>query len=114
MTSRLLEEVQKNPAKKFIVATETGIFHQMQKSRPDAQLIQAPVVDRNCLCNDCPYMKLNSLEKIEQALRTLKPEVSLEASLRQRAQISLDRMMAITSGQPVQWPKNFSEVIAQF
>ena len=108
-TSRLLEEVQKNPAKKFIVATETGIFHQMKKLRPDAELIQAPSEDETCECNNCPYMKLNSLAKIRLALQTLKPEVSLTDSLRKEAQISLDRMMAITSGQAVTWPAVFSQ-----
>jgi quinolinate synthase len=106
-TSRLLEEVEKNPAKKFIVATETGIFHQMQKLRPDAELIQAPVSDPNCACNDCPYMKLSSMEKIENALKTMKPQVSLPEALRLQSKISLDRMMAITSGKPVTWPKAF-------
>lgn len=108
-TSRLLEEVEKNPAKKFIVATETGILHQMKKLRPDAELIQAPVADPTCACNDCPYMKLNSLEKIKKALETLQPQVQLSEGLRKRAQISLDRMMAITSGKPVQWPEVFNE-----
>lgn len=108
-TSKLLEEVQKNPAKKFIVATETGIFHQMKKLRPDVELIQAPVVDENCLCNDCPYMKLNSLEKVKLALRLFKPEVIISEPLRQEAFVSLDRMMRITSGQPVQWPDRFNK-----
>lgn len=107
-TSRLLEEVEKNPAKKFIVATETGIFHQMKKKRPDVELIQAPTEDKTCACNNCPYMKLNTLEKIKQALLTEKPEVVLTEDLRVRAQVSLDRMMAITSGKPVQWPEKFS------
>lgn len=106
-TSRLLEEVEKNPAKKFIIATETGIFHQMQKLRPDVTLIQAPVEDKTCACNNCPYMKLNSLEKIKLALITERPEVTLDASLRQKAQISLDRMMAITNNQSVKWPESF-------
>ena len=106
-TSRLLEEVEKNPAKKFIVATETGIFHQMKKNRPDAELIQAPVEDPSCSCNDCPYMKLSSLEKIKAALQTLKPQVELPEALRQRAQVSLDRMMSITSGQAPKWPDQF-------
>ncbi len=106
-TSRLLEEVEKNPAKKFIVATETGIFHQMKKKRPDVELIQAPTEDKTCACNNCPYMKLNTLEKIKQALLTEKPEVVLTENLRVRAQVSLDRMMAITSGKPVQWPEKF-------
>ena len=107
-TSRLLEEVKNNPAKKFIVATETGIFHQMQKLRPDAQLIQAPVADPNCACNDCPYMKLSSLEKIEAALIHMKPQVQLPEDLRLLAKTSLERMMAITSGKTVTWPDTFS------
>lgn len=107
-TSHLLEEVKNNPAKKFIVATETGIFHQMKKLRPDVELIQAPVVDETCACNNCPYMKMNSLEKIVQALTNLKPEVTLNEVLRLKAKTSLDRMMQITSNQPVQWPNSFS------
>ncbi len=106
-TSRLLEEVQKNPAKKFIVATEIGIFHQMKKLRPDVELIQAPVADPGCACNDCPYMKLSSLEKIERALQTLSPQVNLTEELRLKAKISLDRMMQISIDQPVQWPDRF-------
>lgn len=108
-TSKLLDEVKNNPAKKFIVATETGIFHQMQKARPDVQLIQAPVVDENCQCNDCPFMKMNSLEKIRQALLTFQPAVSLPEKLRLQAAVSLERMMKITSGQSVSWPKTFVE-----
>lgn len=106
-TSRLLEEVEKNPAKKFIVATETGIFHQMQKLRPDVTLIQAPVEDKSCACNNCPYMKLNSLEKIKLALETEKPEVTIDPSLRKKAQVSLDRMMLLANNQKVQWPERF-------
>jgi quinolinate synthase len=106
-TSRLLEEVRKNPSRKFIVATETGIFHQMKKLRPEVELIQAPLADGTCNCNQCPYMKMNSMEKIRSALRDLKPEVTLDENLRSRAQVSLDRMMAITGKQPVTWPEHF-------
>ncbi len=106
-TSRLLEEVKNNPAKKFIVATETGIFHQMKKLRPDVELIQAPVLDEACACNDCPYMKLNTLQKIKLALASFKPAITLDEPLRLKAFISLDRMMKITSGQPVTWPLSF-------
>ncbi|MGZ3743004.1 MAG: quinolinate synthase NadA [Pseudobdellovibrionaceae bacterium] len=106
-TSRLLEEVEKNPAKKFIVATETGIFHQMQKKRPDATLIQAPVLESGCLCNNCPYMKMNTMEKIKRALETLSPEVKMGEELRKKAQVSLDRMMDLTAGKPVVWPPRF-------
>lgn len=107
-TSRLLEEVEKNPAKKFIVATETGIFHQMQKKRPDVTLLQAPVMDAGCSCNDCPYMKLNNMEKIKRALESLSPEITLNEDLRLKAQTSLNRMMDITSGKATQWPAEFS------
>jgi quinolinate synthase len=61
-TNALLEEVKKSPGGKFIVATETGILHQMQKANPTAILIQAPA-ESSCACNDCPYMKLNTLQK---------------------------------------------------
>lgn len=108
-TSRLLEEVEKNPAKKFIVATETGIFHQMKKNRPDAELLQAPVADPGCACNDCPYMKLTNLEKIKQALMTGEPAVTLPEELRLKSKTSLQRMMDITSGKPVTWPAQFQD-----
>lgn len=112
-TSRLLEEVKNNKAKNFIVATETGIFHQMKKLRPDVELIQAPVLDEACACNNCPYMKMNTLEKIATALETLKPQVFLEEALRIKAKTSLDRMMQITSSShilnnSVQWPELFT------
>jgi len=106
-TSRLLDEVKNNPAKKFIVATEPGIFHQMKKSRPDAELIQAPEADGSCGCNNCPYMKLNTLEKVKAALETLSPEIKLEEDLRLRALNSLENMMKITSGTPAVWPDHF-------
>lgn len=107
-TSRLLQEVENNKAvKEFIVATEDGIFHQMRKARPDAVLIQAPA-EGSCACNQCPYMKMNSLEKIERALTTLSPAVSIDPTLAAQARISLDRMMAITEGRPVSWPGDFT------
>ncbi|MES2963063.1 MAG: quinolinate synthase NadA [Bdellovibrionota bacterium] len=106
-TSRLLHEVATNKTTtEFIVATEDGIFHQMKKQRPDAVLIQAPA-EGSCACNQCPYMKLNSLEKIKAALETLEPKVTIEPALAAKARISLDRMMAITEGRPVTWPARF-------
>jgi quinolinate synthase len=102
-TSRLLDEVKKNPAKKFIVATEAGIMHQMAKERPDAELIQAPI-NTGCACNNCPYMKLNTLEKIKSALQNLSPSISIDPTLASRAKISLERMMDITAGKAPHWP----------
>ena len=96
-TSKLLNEVKTNPAKKFIVATEDGIFHQMRKVRPDAELIQAPTAE-GCNCNHCPYMKLNSLEKILSALETETPEITLTDQTIEMAKISLDRMLHISDG----------------
>jgi quinolinate synthase len=106
-TSRLLDEVVKNPAKKFIVATEFGIFHQMKKARPDAELIQAPA-QGSCACNECPYMKLNTLEKVARTLETLQPEIKLDAGLIDKARVSLKRMLDITRGDAVTWPEKFT------
>jgi len=106
-TSRLLDEVKNNRAvNEFIVATEHGIFHQMQRARPDAVLIQAPV-EGSCACNECPYMKMNTLPKVRDALLNLQPAVTVEPSLAAKARVSLERMMAITEGRPVDWPSRF-------
>lgn len=106
-TSRLLDEVVNNKRQfEFIVATEYGIFHQMQKARPDAKLIQAPA-QGSCACNECPYMKLNTLEKIEHSLKTMGPQIHLPEALIEKARLSLQRMMRITRGEHVEWPKVF-------
>lgn len=106
-TSRLLDEVKNNlKVNEFIVATEDGIFHQMKKARPDVTLIQSPT-EGSCACNQCPYMKMNSLEKIRHALETLSPAVSVEKKYLDSARVSLERMMAITEGRPVTWPTEF-------
>lgn len=105
-TSHLLNEVKTNPKQKFIIATESGILHEMQRSRPDATLIQAPV-EGNCACNDCPYMKLNTLEKIRNSLLTLTPQMEISPNIAFKAKESLDRMMDITEGKDVHWPREF-------
>lgn len=106
-TSRLLDEVKNNKSvTEFIVATEEGIFHQMRKARPDALLVQAPA-EGSCACNQCPYMKLNTLEKIAHALATLSPAVDVSADIAANARLPLERMMAITEGKPVTWPERF-------
>ncbi len=107
-TSRLLQEVAQNKNKKFIVATESGIFHQMQKQRPEAELIQAPIADGTCGCNQCPYMKLNTLQKVHKALTDHKPLVNLSPELMIKARGSLERMMKIVRGEKVEWPERFS------
>ncbi len=94
-TSRLLEELKLSPATEFIVATEDGIFHQMKKLRPDAKLIQAPA-EGSCACNQCPYMKLNTLEKIRNSLADLKYQVNIDPEISLRARRPLQRMMDLS------------------
>lgn len=106
-TKRLLEEVTRHPARTFIIATENGILHQMAKARPEATFIQAPAQGA-CACNECPYMKMNTLEKIARSLETGTPEVTLEPALLERARTSLTRMMRITRGEEVSWPTHFN------
>ncbi|MCC7538285.1 MAG: quinolinate synthase NadA [Deltaproteobacteria bacterium] len=94
-TSALLGYVTKSPAKAFIVATEPGILHQMQKAAPEKTLIAAPP-EGNCACNECPFMKRNSLEKVYLALRDLQPEITLDESVRVRALASVERMLSLS------------------
>jgi quinolinate synthase len=93
-TAALLNFVAKDSAKAFIVATEAGILHQMRLRRPEAELIPAPA-DSGCNCSLCPYMKLNSLEKLYLCLRDLKPEIKLDEAVRVRALKPLERMLAL-------------------
>ena len=106
-TSGILNEIRTNTSiKTFIVATETGIFHQLQKARPDAEIIQAPF-EGHCQCNDCPYMKLNNLEKIHKTLRDFDNEVFISPNLIEKARLPLQRMMDITEDRAVTWPEKF-------
>lgn len=82
----------------LIVATEPHIIHQMQKALPSKTFIGAPGADGNCNCNVCPYMALNTMEKLYLALRDLTPRIEIEEGLRLRAKQSLDRMLAMASG----------------
>ena len=93
-TAALLKFVKEDAASEFIVGTEAGILHQMQKARPEARLIPLPV-DSGCNCSLCPYMKLNSLEKLYLALRDLQPEITLDEDLRLKALRPLERMLAL-------------------
>ena len=109
-TSGILNELATNKSTNtFIVATETGIFHQLQKARPDAKIIQAPF-EGHCQCNDCPYMKLNTLEKIYNCLKSYDNEVHVDDALIEKARVPLQRMMDITNGQSVQWPESFQHL----
>jgi quinolinate synthase len=94
-TTALLNYTQKDPAKAFIVATETGILHQMQKSSPDKKFYIVPT-DETCSCNDCPYMKLNTLPKLLNCLKNESPEIQLSEKLMDEARKPILRMLELS------------------
>jgi quinolinate synthase len=94
-TTALLNFTQKDTAKEFIVATETGILHQMLKSSPDKKFYVVPT-DETCSCNDCPYMKLNTLPKLLNCLKNETPEIVLSEELMDRARKPILRMLELS------------------
>jgi quinolinate synthase len=95
-TTQLLAYVKNTDNQEFIVATEAGILHQMQKQAPNKTLIPAPP-DNSCACNDCPHMKRNTLEKVYLCMEYEQPEILMEEELRLQAKKSLDRMLEISA-----------------
>ncbi len=95
-TAGLLSYVGKSPKSKFIVATESGILHQMKLLHPDKTFIPAPPNDSTCACNDCEFMKLNSLKKIYLTLKHEWPEVHIDTDIFDRAAQPIYRMLDIT------------------
>ncbi len=95
-TTSLLNYTIKDKGKKYIVATESGILHQMRKANPDKIFIPAPPKDSTCACNDCKYMKLISLKKIYNTLKYELPEITLEQDLMNKARGSITRMLEIS------------------
>ncbi len=94
-TSRLLERATTGAADTYIVLTEPGILHQMRRRRPERTYLEVPGSD-SCSCNTCPYMRLNTLEKLWRCLDTMAPEILLEEELRQRALLPIERMLAMS------------------
>ena len=97
-TSGILQFAKTMTGDTLIVATEPHIIHQMELAVPDKTFIGAPGADGNCNCNICPYMALNTMEKLYLALRDLSPQIEIEESLRLQAKKSLDRMLEMASG----------------
>ena len=95
-TTGLLKYTKTDAAKEYIVATETGILHQMMKSSPEKTFIPAPP-NNNCACNDCPHMKLNTLEKLYLCMEYEVPEINMEEELRLAAKKPIDRMLEISA-----------------
>lgn len=95
-TAALLDYALASDAKEFIVATESGILHQMRKAAPNKTFIPAPPADSTCACNDCAYMKLNTLAKLRDCLADEAPEVSLDPELAQKALRPINRMLELS------------------
>ena len=94
-TSKLLNHAESSSATSFIVLTEPGILHQMQRRVPEKTLLDVPGVD-GCSCNACPYMRLNTLEKLRDCLETLTPAIELDESVRLKALAPIERMLAMS------------------
>jgi len=95
-TSYLLSFTKKDKSQKYIVATESGIIHQMKKANPDKQFIPAPPKDSTCACNDCKFMKMITLRKLYNSLKYELPEVIMDEELRKKAEIPIRRMLEIS------------------
>ena len=95
-TTGILKYAENSPAQEFIVVTESGILHQMQKKSPHKTFIPAPPQNL-CACNDCPYMKLNTLEKLYLCMKYETPEITMEEDLRIAAKKPIERMLEISA-----------------
>lgn len=106
-TEKMIKFCQKDSAKRFIIVTESGIIHRMQKECPDKEFLCAPVFDvmqmpsDNCRCSECKYMKMNTLEKVRDCMKNLAPRVELPEQVLKRARLPIERMLEI-SAKPVE------------
>lgn len=95
-TSSILKFATQSTNKQFIVATESGILHQMQKENPEKEFIPAPPEDSTCACNECFYMKMNTLEKLYLCLKNEAPEIFVDEAIRLKAVKPIERMLEIS------------------
>ena len=96
-TAALLKYAVKSDKKQFIVATESGILHEMQKQCSDKEFIPAPPEDATCACNECNYMRLNTLEKLRNCLRDETPEIIVDKTIAEKAVLPIKRMLDISA-----------------
>ena len=94
-TEKMVTYCQSSPAKAIIIATEAGMLHRLQKECPDKTFIPAPT--ENCRCNECRFMKMNTLEKLHDCMEKLSPRVELSPDIIQRARRPIERMLEISS-----------------
>ncbi|NEP60092.1 MAG: quinolinate synthase NadA, partial [Symploca sp. SIO2G7] len=95
-TTALLKYVENSKVDQFIVVTEPGIIHQMEKQLSNKLFIPAPP-DANCQCNECPHMRLNTLEKLYLAMKNRTPEITLPEKTQQKALVPIERMLAMSA-----------------
>jgi quinolinate synthase len=102
-TEKMITFCKNNPAKQFIIVTESGIIHRMQKECPGKEFICAPVFDAlraptdNCRCSECKFMKMNTLEKVRDCMKKLSPRVELPVEILRRARLPIERMLEISA-----------------
>ena len=96
-TAALLKHAVESPCREFIVATESGILHKMRQACPDKHFIPAPPEEAGCACNNCSYMKLNTLEKLRDCLRDMKPHIEVDPETAARAVKPIERMLEMSA-----------------
>ncbi len=96
-TAALLNETVNGSCQKYIVATESGIIHEMQKKSPNKQFIPAPPMDSTCACNECNFMRLNTVDKLYNTLKYNLPEITVDEAIIERAKLPIDRMLDISA-----------------
>ncbi|MDO5394791.1 MAG: quinolinate synthase NadA [Bacteroidales bacterium] len=95
-TAVLLDFTKKSDKKEFIVATESGILHEMRKASPEKTFIAAPPADSTCACNECSFMKLNTLEKVYKSLLEMQPQVEVDEDIIEKARRPIERMLELS------------------
>ncbi|MGD0251139.1 MAG: quinolinate synthase NadA [Verrucomicrobiota bacterium] len=102
-TEKMISYCKTSPARQFVIVTESGIIHRMQKECPGKEFLCAPVFDvmrmptDNCRCSECKYMKLNTLEKVRDCMEKLAPRIELPAEILERARLPIERMLEISA-----------------
>ncbi len=96
-TAALLNETVNGSCQQYIVATESGIIHEMQKKSPNKQFIPAPPMDSTCACNECNFMRLNTVNKLYNTLKYNLPEITVDEAIIERAKLPIDRMLEISA-----------------
>lgn len=102
-TEKMITYCKNDPAKQFVIVTESGIIHRMQKECPDKEFLCAPTFDvmrmpgDNCRCSECKFMKMNTLEKVRDCMKHLAPRVELPEHILKRARLPIERMLEISA-----------------